>query len=295
MAAFCTSCGSPMGDGAVFCANCGTAVAPRPTATAPPPGAGAPPPAPTAAAPLAPAAKGSPLFKALAIGLVVIFALGAMGIVGAWYVLHRVKRSVVQAARERGVELSDFTASQYRGRMPRACSLLTAGEASNILGITIERTMEVGSRCDYYARPVTEEEHQAQVKKALEDAQAKAEENGDRARDDANKLARESGMEALTKAIVSSANTGSGPYFSVELNENGKAAIAALKLSTGVLGAGVKTNESLSGIGDDAVLGPLDSMLVFTKNGLGVQIDMRQIGGARDRAIAMAQRMSSRL
>jgi len=305
MAIYCTNCGSLMNEGAAFCANCGTqakAPAQPQQANAAPPQSPSPAPPYTGSVPPAPLAPamGSPILKAIVIALVVIFALGAMGVVGTIYVLHRVKRSVTQAIRERGVDLSDFNGNnQYRGRMPAACSLLTAGEASGILGVTIERTVERGNTCDYYAQPVSGEQRQEQVKKAMDDLQAKAKEHADTSANpgDLNKALRENGVEALTKTIVAGANTGSGPYFTVELSENGKAQIAAVKLAMGVVGAaaGVKTANALTGIGDEAVLGPMDSLLVFTRNGLGVQIDLRQIAGGRTRAIAMAQRMASRI
>ena len=271
-----------MREGAAFCANCGTAAqgSRPPAATVPPPGAQPPQPR-----------SGNPLMKALLIVLAVIVALGAMGIIGSIYVIHRVKRTVVSAARERGVELRDFAASPYRGRMPDPCSLLTTREASSILGVTIERAESHGRRCDYFAHPVSGAEREAEVKKALEDVRDRAKENDD----DANKAARESGAEELTKKIIAGANAGAGPYFTIELNENGKAAIAAMKLATGVISGAVKTTESLTGIGDEAIMGPMDSMLLFTKDGLGVQIDLRQIGKGRDRAIAMARQMEGRL
>ena len=217
-----------MSEGASFCVNCGAAAqGPRPpAATVPPPGA----------PPLQPR-SGNPLMKALLIVLAVIVALGAMGIIGSIYVIHHVKRSVVSAAREHGVELRDFAASPYRGRMPDPCSLLTTSEASSILGVTIERAESHGRKCDYFE------------------------------------------------------NSGADPYFTVELNNNGRAEIAALKLALGA----VKAVEPLSGIGDEAILGPMDSILVFTKDRLGVQIDFHQIGNGRDRAIAMARQMAGKL
>jgi len=76
-----------------------------------------------------------------------------------------------------------------------------------------------------------------------------------------------------------------------ESNRTRAAAIAALKLALGAM----KAVEPISGIGDEAIVGPMDSILVFTKDGLGVQIDFHQIGGGRDRAIAIAQQMAGRL
>ena len=292
MAGFCTNCGAPLKEGAGFCISCGTA-AKGAAAPAPVP----PEPPPTAAV----VTKSSPLLKIVIFGLAGIFVLGAMGIVGSIYVAHRLKRSVSEAARNRGVDLSAFSASSaYKGRLPDACSLLTKEEASGILGVSIERTQARGNTCDYFAQPMTQEQRQEQMKKALEavQAHAKAQEaagNRGETSNDANKLARESGIEDLAKGFVGGANPGSGPYFTVELSENGKAQIAAMKIAMGAVAPGMKASESLPGVGDEALMGPMDSSLVFTKNGLGVQIDLRQIPRGRDHAIAMAERILSRI
>jgi hypothetical protein len=95
--------------------------------------------------------------------------------------------------------------------------------------------------------------------------------------------------------MVAGANPGSGPYFSIQVNQNGRAQIAGMRIALGAVSPGMRTVEPLTGIGDDAVMGPMDSMLVFTKNGLGVQIDLRQMPQGRDHAIAMAQRILPRL
>jgi hypothetical protein len=291
MVGFCTNCGAPLKEGAGFCISCGTAAK----------GAAAPAPVPPQPPTAAVAAKSSPLLKIVIIGLAGIFVLGAMGIVGSIYVAHRIKRSVTEAARNRGVDLSAFSASSaYRGRLPDPCSLLTKEEASGILGVAIERTQAHGNTCDYFAQPMTPEQRQEQIKKALEAVQAHAkvqEAAGSRGEttNDANKLARESGIEDLAKGFVGGANPGSGPYFTVELSENGKAQIAAMKIAMGAVAPGMKASESLPGIGDEALMGPMDLLLVFTKNGLGVQIDLRQIPRGRDHAIAMAERILSRI
>jgi hypothetical protein len=282
MAAFCTNCGTQINEGAGFCANCGTpaqgpaqAAAARP-ATPPPPQASAPPPAP-----LAPRSGGSSFVKILLIVLAVIVGLGALGIVGSIYAIHKVKQKVVAVARENGVDVGDFSSSNsYRGRMPDPCSLLTASEASEIIGVTIERAERSGHQCEYFAHGVSDEEREAQVKKAMEDAQ--------------NKPDNAAGVEELTKRLVAGANTG-GPYFTVELSENGRAQIAGMKLAMRAVAGAIKVTESVPGIGDEAIMGPMNSTMMFTKNGLGVQIDLRQIGRGREKAIALAERMLPRL
>ena len=307
MATFCTNCGAPLGDGAGFCIKCGTprpgapAPAPRPMYPPPPP-AYAPPPQSYASAPAQTVAarSGSGALKIVLIVVGVLVVLGAIGIFSAVYVAYRVKSKVTQEAARRGVDLSAFSSSAgYQGRLPDACSLLTKDEASEIVGVTIERTEEHGHRCDYYTPAVSQAEQQERIKKSVEEIQARSKEHSaaDAAASagDAAKLAQETGMADLTKTLAAGANDGSAPYFSIEVNENGRAAIATMKIAMGAVSAGVKTTESLSGIGDEALMGPMDSMLVFTKNGLGVQIDLRQMPRGRERAIAMAQHILPRL
>ena len=307
MAAFCTNCGAPLAEGAGFCIKCGApragAAAPAPRQAYPPQQpAYAPPPQSYAPAPTQPVAakSSSGVLKIVLIVVGVFVALGAIGIFSAVYIAYRVKSKVTEEASRRGVDLSAYSRSAgYQGRLPNPCSLLTTAEASEIIGVTIERTEEHGHQCDYYTPAVSQAEQQERIKKSLEEVQARSKQPAaaDAAANagDAAKLAQETGMADLTKNLVAGANDGSTPYFSLEVNENGRAAIATMKLAMGAVSAGVKTTESLSGIGDEALMGPMDSMMLFTKNGLGVQIDLRQMPKGRERAIAMAQRILPRL
>jgi hypothetical protein len=231
--------------------------------------------------------------------LVVIFVLGAAGVASVAYMAYRVKNRITEEANRRGVDLSAFSNSAaYQGRMPDPCSLLTKGEASEIAGLIIERTEEHGRTCDYYAQPLSPAQQQERMRKALEEIQTRSKQHAADAATpagDATAAARASGVENLTKTMVAGANPGSGPYFSIQVNQNGRAQIAGMRIALGAVSPGMRTVEPLTGIGDDAVMGPMDSMLVFTKNGLGVQIDLRQMPQGRDHAIAMAQRILPRL
>ena len=317
MTAFCTNCGAPLAEGAGFCIKCGaprpgTAPAPPPPqayAPVPPPYTPPPPPAYTAPPPYsAPPAYGAPApapksggsaLKIVLIILVVIFVLGAAGVASVAYMAYRVKNRITEEANRRGVDLSAFSNSAaYQGRMPDPCSLLTKEEASEIAGLTIERTEEHGRTCDYYAQPLSPAQQQERMRKALEEIQTRSKQHAADAATpagDATAAARASGVENLTKTMVAGANPGSGPYFSIQVNQNGRAQIAGMRIALGAVSPGMRTVEPISGIGDDAVMGPMDSMLVFTKNGLGVQIDLRQMPQGRDHAIAMAQRILPRL
>lgn len=215
-----------MKEGAAYCINCGT----------PAHGADEAP----SQDPAGPERRrSSPLLKVLATILGLILLLGTAGVIASIYAAHRFKQAAVQAAKEGGVDLRDLNSSPP-GPIPDACSLMTAPDASAIMGVTIDRVTPHGNSCDYFA---------------------------------------------------SGTNEGSDPYFTIEVNPHGETVIAALKLSLGM----IKATEPLTGIGDEALMGPMESLLVFVKNGLGVSIDFHGVGKGREREIALARQIASRL
>jgi hypothetical protein len=53
--------------------------------------------------------------------------------------------------------------------------------------------------------------------------------------------------------------------------------------------------QKLQGIGDEAWLGPMASMLVFSKGKIGVEIDLRLIPDGKEKRIRLAKLIASRL
>lgn len=87
-----------------------------------------------------------------------------------------------------------------------------------------------------------------------------------------------------------------GQQFSIKFDwEGGRTAIAAMKLATGALAPGIKTTENLTGIGDEAILGPMGSMLLFRKGATAVEIDMRTALREKERSVTLAKLVASRL
>jgi hypothetical protein len=84
------------------------------------------------------------------------------------------------------------------------------------------------------------------------------------------------------------------PYFTIQVHRDGNAMMAGMKIAL-LAGGGTDASEQLRDLGDQAVLGPLDSLLVFVKDGTGIQIDLRQIAQGRDRGIQMARRILARM
>lgn len=85
------------------------------------------------------------------------------------------------------------------------------------------------------------------------------------------------------------------PYFALSVHfTDGRTAVRATRLASGMLG-GDGGFERLTGIGDEAWLGPLASMLVFVKGETGVELDLRMIPDGREKGVRLAKLIASRL
>lgn len=76
--------------------------------------------------------------------------------------------------------------------------------------------------------------------------------------------------------------------------DDGPTAVAATRMTSKLFG-GDAGFEKLQGIGDEAWLGPLASMLVFSKGKIGVEIDLRLIPDGKEKGIRLAKLIASRL
>ena len=274
MIKFCTNCGGQVSDAAAFCVNCGAALkAGRPCAAPAPVGGST--------------GRGSPVVKILLICAGVLLLFGALGIAGLFYAGYRVKHKIEEVSKKYGIDTDKLSGSAPVARHVNPCSLLPQEEAAQILGVPIERTERNespgASVCHYYGKPVSAEESSQQLSKAMEAVQQPK----------GQAAAGLDGVENLTKTILGGV-TGGAAYFSVTVNwEDGRTDLAAMKLLTAAGGPEMKT--SLPGIGDEALLGPMNSLLVFVKGATGVQIDLRMVPNGREKGIAMAKAIASRL
>jgi hypothetical protein len=238
---------------------------------------------PAAQAPLAPPAK-SPVVKIVLFLVLGLFVLGALGMAGLFYFGYKVKDRVQRAAQEYGVDSS--TPAGPSARRVDVCSLLTKEEASEIMGTPVERVEPSGSdECRYVGKAMSDEERE----KAIADERKKLEEAKGGQPD-------MKALENLTKNMAGAMANGAGPSFSIKVDwEGGHAAVKALKLAMGVMTGNNKMTESLRGIGDEAVVGPMNSVLMFAKGDTGVEIDLRMLPNGRERGIEIAKRVASRL
>ena len=245
--------------------------------------------------------------QVLIILAVVFVVMGIIATAGLLYVGYRVKNRIEREAASlrhdtsRSTPVTVAAATGATGRHVDACSLLSKEEASQILGVAVERTQskESGgqSTCQYFAKARSQEEKMASVANAFGAiAKGGATPEPEVKANEAYKIGRQTGMDDLVKGIGGLAAPTGAPYLTVTVSwENGPQAMSMLKGVIGANSAGVKTTEGLAGIGDEALMGPVDSFLAFAKGQTEVQIDLSQIPKGRDKGVAMARTIAPRL
>lgn len=295
---FCSACGTQQPDGTNFCGVCGAKLgapapqAPQPQPVQPPPQAPPPPqyqqsqpyqqpqqqysqpqqyPPPgyqPYGQPPPPAQSSTPWGKIILFIVGGIFLLGAIGVGTAVYIAYKAKNYVTEQAKERGIDLEKIGERKPGAEQVEPCSLLTEAEASEILGVKIERSDSQDSRaCRYYAP--------ASAEQKTEDT-------------DAN-----SPQEEALKGILGDA-IGEGSYVGLAVDwDNGIASMLAVRIALEAFG-GMRL-QKIPGIGDEAILGVRDSILMFTKGGTSVLLDLRKVPAPREKGIAIARKIESRL
>src|SRR5207245_2416523 len=137
---------------------------------------------------------------------------------------------------------------------PDVCSLLTQDEASQILGVPIERTQsgkgaDEGT-CQYFAKPRTQRDQAASIADVFKAMSAKQGPEPSANPNEAYAVPRQTGTEELAKAIGGLAANPAAPYLTVAVNwEGGRNSISMLKAIATGEAPGVKTTEDLAGIG----------------------------------------------
>ena len=99
----------------------------------------------------------------------------------------------------------------------------------------------------------------------------------------------------VTAPTSGAAPAGVPPQLTITVHwDDGPTAVTATRMASKLFG-GDAGFEKLSGIGDEAWLGPLASMLVFSKGKTGIEIDLRMIPDGREKGIRLAKLIASRL
>ena len=269
MANFCTKCGSPLTG--PFCVKCGadmrqstTPAPPQPaqqdTGTAAPEAVPAPIAAtpPSATAPPPAINKMSPLAKLGIAAVAIIFVGGAAGVVGVYYVAHRVSQKIHQAtdgilgsssdssSAGSGSAQSDSAGSgAASSSMGNVCRFLSKEDVGRAVGVEIARTQPGDNSCSYIAKG-----DKADLLAKHATAMTAA-----RGADKQTQQAIQKFAGGMFKAFQSEQpaseqdTSGEVPVFSFSIDQN--AADEQMRLNAKVLGV-MGDQESLPGIGNQA-------------------------------------------
>jgi len=302
---FCTSCGAEV-TGA-FCTRCGARASQPPSPAAPPPTPIEYVQQPQVVPPPPPAAKSGGGLKILIAVLATLGAVCVLAVAGVWYVVHKVKQEVKQAAASQGIDLSSF-GETHRGpvRTFDACALLTKEDLSQLLSLTVERAEGSGrssrSECRYYSSQARQrgQEEALAAKKKIE-GESKSGNAADQAQNvrDIGNLIR--GLTGAAGAM------NDAPMLTLRIDSaNPKAMVAGFKTGMSLTGFAIKSEvgsggapnlvtEDVPGVGDEGMFAPLFGTSVFRKGDVAVSIDGRMLPGGRDAQIAIAKRIFSKL
>jgi hypothetical protein len=172
-------------------------------------------------------------------------------------------------------------AANVKARRDNPCSVLLPQEVEQIVGVPVSmREILDEETCSFpFEKPL---KGSSQAPKSVQGGKQGAHSE----KEDA---------EAMAKTLAAGM-VGTEPRLVVKVYwEDGRQAITATRMAGNLLGGNDSGFEKLSGIGDEAWLGPMASNLTFVKGKTGVEIDLRMIPNGREPGIRLARLIASRL
>ena len=241
---------------------------------------------------------GSPLLKIVLVVVVIFAVLGIGTAAGLYYVYYRVREKVHEVERSTGFTLpsrAEGDSNRDAGVTKRgSCSLLTKEEAESTLGLAVTRVeADVNSRgedvgCSYWTQPVALGDVAARARE-MRAAQERKTPNGKASEEDAKEL-----MKSLTAAIGGVNGPGGARFTFSVARGDGATLYSATRMANAVLPTPGHSDD-LSGLGDEAAFGPMDSTLAVRKGDDALLMQLQTLPGGRSKAIAAARVILSRL
>ena len=295
MPSFCTNCGSPVSG--PFCGSCGQrAQTPSaPTPNVPPPPAPLPPPPVVAVPP--PTPKSSGAGKPLLIGCAIVFVLLAAGTAAAVYGVYWFKNKAM-------AKVSTYTGgmvgspSETRVTRGNTCSLLSRDELQQVLGVTVEKTVEIqeGSEpgCAYYTNPAAFEQlRNLALEQARKQAEAAKDQPASKSDNPLTLLKDANQLEGVIKTLgMTQGGDKEGRVFAFTLDRNfGRSNWTTLRAATAL----IPGFQEVQGIDDRAMVGSFGHVLHVLHGDSKITLELMWVPDATTRGGDIARKIASHL
>lgn len=286
---FCSNCGSPVNG--PFCGSCGQQVK-APSAPAPPP---APAPVQYAAPPATPQRASSK--KPLLIGCAIVAILFGIGVVGSVYAFYWAKsRALAKVSSYTGGAVG--SRSEVRVARGNTCSLLSRDDLQQVLGVPIEKTVEImeGSApgCAYFTSPAGFEQlRNLAIEQARQQADAAKDQPQSKIDNPLELLKHTDQLEGVIKALsMSQGGDQEGRVFAFTVDRKfGRENWTALRASTAL----IPGFQEVQGIGDHAMVGSFGHVLHVLQGDSSITLELMWIPDARTRGAEIARKIASHL
>ncbi len=281
MPGYCTSCGTQL-TGA-FCGKCGQRAQDPSAAVQPQP----------VMKPAEVAAKRSGLGKALVITGGVVLLLVATGIAGTFYGLHWVRNKIsVYTGRAVG-----SSPRQVRVAQGTSCALLSREDLQQVLGVEIEKTVEMmqGSEpgCAYYTNPSAFAQLQRlAVEQARRDTAQAAQRPDPKSDNPLELLKYDKDLEGIVKTFGLTQPDKEGQVFAFSVQRDfGRNNWPAFRVTL----ATVPGFEDVPGVGDLAMIAPFGHAFYVLKGDSMISLELLYVPDARTRGAELGRKIASRL
>lgn len=279
MSTYCTRCGAQLAG--AFCSKCGQRAQDSPVEPQP------------AVKPAEAPPKSSGLGKALLITGGILLLLFAIGIAGVFYGAHWVKNKISDyTGRVAGNPRRQVTVAQGS-----SCALLSREDLQQVLGVTIEKNVEMMEAaepgCAYYTNPAAFAQLQRLAfEQARRDTAQAAQRPGPKSENPLELLKYDKELEGVVKTFGLTQPDQEGRVFGFTVQRDyGRRNWPTFRATLSALPG----FEDVPGVGDLAMLAPFGHALYVLKGDSMISLELTFVPNARTLGAELGRRIASRL